>query len=56
MSDCRHKVTLRPWQHESTMVSLSCERCGEPVMVSLPSPPPDARDHRTREPPKKGGW
>lgn len=44
MGDCdRHKVTVRPWEIEANMVMRSCDRCGESITVSLPSPPPGER-------------
>lgn len=39
-SNCQHKVTVRPWRIDASMVRMRCERCGDDVFVSLPSPPP----------------
>lgn len=47
MAEHTHKVVVRPWRHEETMVTLPCEECGEDVLVSLPSPTPAERERPT---------
>lgn len=42
MGECNHRVTV-PRDPEQTALSRSCERCGDDVVVMIPSRPPGGR-------------
>lgn len=44
MSDCRHEIRA-PRDPEQTMLQRTCQRCGDTVMVSIPSRPPGQREY-----------
>lgn len=45
MSDCHHKIRV-PRDPEQTMLSRTCNVCGDKVIVSIPSRLPSERDTR----------